>query len=260
MSLADERITVAAMGNIAVVAMEHKSTRNGFTPQFIAQLDEVFRDINSRQDLAVVVIHGYENYFSSGGTREELLALSRRERSLHDMSFFRVLLDCPVPTVAAMQGHAIGGGLALGLFADFIVLSEESLYGANFTSFGFTPGMATTCTVPRWFGPAVGHEMLYSAKSFPGLELKRRGVSCPVEKRADTLPRALQLAREIADKPVACLRVLKRGLTGELLDAVTAAMAREARMHDATFPTARTRELIERSFANTIRKDDRHGR
>ena len=60
------------------------------------------------------------------------------------LSILPLLLDCKIPTIAAMQGHALGGGLAFGCYADLIILAEECFYSANFMNHGFTPGMGAT--------------------------------------------------------------------------------------------------------------------
>ena len=64
------------------------------------------------------------------------------------------VLDLPILVVAAMAGHAIGGGLALGLCADIILLSRESRYGASFMNMGFTPGMGITKLLEHVMSPA----------------------------------------------------------------------------------------------------------
>jgi polyketide biosynthesis enoyl-CoA hydratase PksI len=135
---------------IAVVKIEDREARNTFSRAVMEGLLRVFEAIRLRAQARGVVIHGYKNCFCCGRTRAELMKLHRREADFTDFPFNRLPLDCELPTISARQGHAIGGGLAFGLYADFLVLAEECLYRANFMRYGFTPGMGSTYRIhPR---------------------------------------------------------------------------------------------------------------
>src|SRR5262245_8959043 len=157
--------------------MEDREHKNTFSPDLIDGLIKTFAQIAEDESLRVVVIHGYDTYFCSGGSKDELLRIISGELYFDRLGFYALLLDCPIPTIAAMQGHAIGGGLAFGCFADLIILATESLYTANFMNYGFTPGMGATCILPAKFGIVLGAEMLQTGRSYQGGELQQRGVN-----------------------------------------------------------------------------------
>lgn len=233
---------------VAVVAMEDRAGRNTFTEALVAGLAEAFEAIRAAPDLRVVVVHGYDSVFCAGGTQEELLDIADGRRAFDEGGFFRLLLDCELPVVAAMQGHALGGGLVFGLYADLVVLSEESLYAANFMRYGFTPGMGATLLVPEKLGAGLGVEMLFTANGYHGGTLRQRGVGFPVVPRGETVPHALKLARDLADKPRTALVELKRATTSALRAALPEVVAREMRMHEVTFAEPEVRERIETRF------------
>jgi polyketide biosynthesis enoyl-CoA hydratase PksI len=156
-----------------------------------------------------------------------------------------------VPVIAAMQGHALGGGLAFGLFADMVVLSRESLYGANFMKYGFTPGMGATYIIPERFGAALGQEMLLTANLYHGGELARRGVGYPVEPRAQVIPAAMKLARDLADKPPLSLRLLKKHLTRATAAVLPEIVRLEQEMHDRSFAQPGVRDRILTRFGDS---------
>jgi polyketide biosynthesis enoyl-CoA hydratase PksI len=229
---------------IALVAMEEREGRNTFTEKLIVGLADVFGTIAADPAARVVVLHGYDSIFSAGGTREELLNIADRKQKFDEAGFYRMLLDLPLPVIAAMQGHALGGGLVFGLYADLVVLAEESLYATNFLKYGFTPGMGATAIVPERFGALLGGEMLYTAAGFHGGALRQRGVGCPVLPRAQVIDHAIKLARDLADKPGIALRELKAALTAPLRAALPAAVERETRMHEITFAQSDIRDRI----------------
>ena len=98
----------------------------GFTPALVQGLSEAFDRIAAHPACKVVVLSGYDRYFSTGGTRETLQDIQSGKVRFTDAPVFVTALRCPVPVIAAMQGHAVGGGLSLGLFADFALFSAES--------------------------------------------------------------------------------------------------------------------------------------
>jgi polyketide biosynthesis enoyl-CoA hydratase PksI len=235
---------------VAVVKIEDREARNTFSLAVMEGLFEVFGEIRNSAETRVVVIHGYDNYFCCGGTREELMKLHRREVDFTDFPFYRLLLDCEVPTISAMQGHAIGGGLAFGLYADILVMAEECVYSANFMRYGFTPGMGSTYIVPRKFGHALGAEMLFSASGYHGGQLKERGVSARVVKKKEVIPTAMAVARELADRPLVSLKLLKKHLAQTVREELPAFIEREVAMHQISFGQPEVKERIEKLFGN----------
>lgn len=229
---------------VAVITLEDRVSRNLFAEPLWRGLDAAFAAIDANPETRVVAVHGYDTYFSGGGTAQQLVDIAEDRLRYTDFTFFDALRRCPVPTIAAMQGHAIGGGLAFGMHADFPVFAEESVYGANFMGYGFTPGMGSTFTLPRKLGDALGWEMLFTAANYRGAELRDRGCGVPVRKRADVIPYALELARGLAEKPVQALRELKRRRVESTQAEFETAVRREIEMHRVTFALPEVRARI----------------
>ncbi len=218
-----------------VVAMQDREGRNTFTRALVGGLFESMRQVGEDPEARAVVLHGFDSIFLAGGTVEELIGIAERRQRFDEAGFFRLLLDCPVPAVSAMQGHALGGGLVFGLYAEMVVLAREALYSANFMKYGFTPGMGATMILPEKLGTLIGEEMLLTARSYHGGALAARGVPCPVVPRAEVVPAALALARDLADKPPQALRLLKAHLTRDRRARLQETVDREVAMHDVTF-------------------------
>ena len=236
-----------AASGVVQITMEDREHKNLFSRALIGGLMRAF-DAAAGSDCRVVVLTGYDNYFASGGTREDLLSLHAGAGQFTDASIYSLPLRCDVPVIAAMQGHGIGGGFVLGLFADCVVLSRESVYTANFMKYGFTPGMGATLIVPRKLGIALAEEMLLSARSYRGGDLEKRGVPFPVLPRGEVLPYALALARDMAEKPRLSLVALKRHLVHDLRARLADTVQREVGMHEQTFSQPEVGDRIRASF------------
>jgi len=237
-----------ALPGVALIRMQDRANKNTFTFEMIDRLTEAFAEAGARQDVRAVVLTGYDSYFSSGGTQEGLRDLFEGRYRFTDKDLYSVALNCPLPVVAAMQGHGIGGGFVLGLFADLAVLARESVYTANFMKYGFTPGMGATLVLPEKLGPALAQEMMLGAGNYRGEELQRRGVPFPVLPREQVLPHALELAASLAEKPRQSLVALKRHLSAALRAKLPAFIEQELELHEQTFHQPEVRERIEALF------------
>ena len=233
---------------VVALALEDREHSNLLTAPLVQGLAEGLERAVADPSTRAVVVHGYDSIFCTGGTRDELLGIFEGRVQFDDVPLYRLFLDCPLPVVAAMQGHALGGGLVIGLFADLVVLAEEALYAANFMKYGFTPGMGATAVLPHKFGRPLATEMLLTAAGYHGGELARRGVTLPVLPRKRVVDHALALAKDLASKPRTSLELLKEALTAELRQILPSAVEKELAMHRVTFAQPEVRRRIEELF------------
>ncbi|WGP11710.1 polyketide synthase [Streptomyces sp. SH5] len=232
---------------VALVTMEDREHKNTFTDALQVGLGEVFQAVAADERYKTAVLTGYGSFFCSGGTRDALLNIQAGGATFQvedRPNVYSLPLDCPVPVISAMQGHAIGGGLSMGLFADLVVLSRESVYTANFMKYGFTPGFGSTRVFPEKLGTALGGELLLTGRTFRGAELAERGVPFPVLPRKDVLPTALAQAENLAEKPRTSLVMLKAHLTRRLRAELPGVIEEELAMHEVTFHQPEVKSLL----------------
>lgn len=234
-----------AIVRITLVDREH---RNGFSMGLVTALARAFAAVRAQPAWRVVILTGYDSYFCTGGTQQMLLDLAAGRGQFTDHPIYELPLTCEIPVIAAMQGHAIGGGLVFGLFADLVVLSRESVYAANFMRYGFTPGFGATLVLQEKLGLPLAQELLMTAENYRGEELASRGVPFPVLPRAQVLDHAFELATQLADKPRHSLVTLKAHMTADLRARLPSVTAREVRMHEQTFHHPEVQERIKTLF------------
>ena len=147
-----------------------------------------------------------------------------------------------------MEGHAIGGGLAVGICADIVLISREASYGCTFMNMGFTPGMGTTRLLEHVVGQAIANELLFTGKCFKGAEFEGRSSFNYILPRAAIFPKAIDLASRIAEKPRFALMTLKRNLVEARKLIYERAFQQEAEMHRQTFSQPDIAELIRKQL------------
>lgn len=232
---------------IIQVTMQDRVHKNTFSKALLQGLIEAFQMIQANDQYKVVILTGYDNYFASGGTQEVLLSIQEGKSKFTDggdTNVYSLALDCPIPVISAMQGHGIGGGFVMGLFADFVILSRESIYTTNFMKYGFTPGMGATYILPKKLGISLAEEFLIRAGNYRGAELEKRGIPFPVLSRDKVMEYAYTLAREIIEKPRISLITLKKHLVASLREELPGIIEQEVAMHEMTFHQTEVKERI----------------
>jgi enoyl-CoA hydratase/carnithine racemase len=226
---------------IATDADPHVSTDD------VDGLARVAAALEHRPDLRALLVEGGERTFCGGADRATLLGCGAAA-AIHDLvgNAARRLLALPIPTVAVMRGHAVGGGLLFGLWCDAAVLARESLYAANFVDLGFTPGMGSTALLPELLGAPFARELLLTGRTLLGRELAERApaLAHAVVPRAEVRDRALSLADDLARPSAVAVRLTKAHFSRGRLAMLERALAEERAMHEAVFGAVQTRRHI----------------
>ncbi len=237
------------------VRFEDPATRNGLTERLLDEMPALLRELGGDEGVRALVLTGARDVFCGGGTLEMVQAVAAGERLPRDAQLGEAIMSFPVPVVAALEGVAIGAGLAVALCADVLVAAESRRYGFNFTALGFTPGMGVTGLLPPLVGPQFASEMLYSARFYTGRELRGRGIFAHVVADGEVLDTALDLAQRFAERPRAVLTLLKSELSRGRVAALREALEREHEMHRACFAEPGVAEAIREHFPDWAAKE-----
>jgi enoyl-CoA hydratase/carnithine racemase len=243
----ERQVSICRSGNGVVALCVATDEQPYFADDFVAQLQEAIAIINEDRTVRVVVVEGGNRYFCAGGSRDRLLADDPDAAVIRYVSAIpRLILSIAVPTIALMAGHAIGGGLALGLWCDIAVLAEESLYGANFMALGITPGMGSTSVIEEAVGASLAREMLFTGRLFKGRELRYAGapLAHAIVPKEEIRDRAFAIAEEIADVPRQSLLLLKATLATRRRARLESVLPQENAMHSVVFTSNEIRKEI----------------
>lgn len=227
-------VRLTSSDGVTEVVLADPASSNALGEAMVHALGDAFQAIDRDPEVRAVVLTGEGEAFSSGAPRDLLIRLTRGDVRPTDILLPRLLLCCPVPVIAAMAGHATGGGFALGLAADIVIAGADSRYGFTFMDLGFTPGMGTTVLCEHVLSPAVAHEMLYTGELRRGRDLAHAGVN-HVLPRHEVRPKALDIAARIAAKPRVAVEALKRTLSLPRRRAFELSITTESLMHQVTF-------------------------
>jgi len=244
-----EKIIVQMEENgIARLKMNDGERKNTFTADFVAELIKGFEKTSDMKP-KVLIIQGLPDVFCGGADKKDLMDLCEGKLAVKDFIIQEALLNLPFPIIAAMEGHAIGGGFALAMCSDIILAARESRYGAVFMQLGFTPGMGCTTLLSELVGPYIASEMMFSGKRFKGSELAQKSTHINyILPKEEVMPKAENIALQISEKNIKSIYILKHALSVRKKKLLIEARLQEDLMHRISFGFPETRTAIEEFY------------
>ena len=249
------RIQLSVEDGVAELWMRDEAGKNAFSRAFVAEMLETLDTLSRDESAKVCVLRGLPEVFSAGGDQGVLLDLAEGRIAPYDLELTRNLIELPIPTIAAMEGSAVGGGLIFGLACDMVVMARESRYGTNFMDLGFTPGMGTTGLLQFAVGDYLASEMMYGCQYFKGKHFEGRAQVNYVVDRAKVLRQAAKIAARLSDKPRFAIELLKRQLALPRRLAFERARTAESMMHQVCFAAPQTRARIRENYTPTSKRE-----
>jgi enoyl-CoA hydratase len=205
-------IKLAVADGIAVVTMDNPPV-NAQNAQFNLEMAFVFDAVSDRKDVRVAVLTGAGKVFSAGADMKSRAGLSVvGERSQHNRRVresFHAIRECAKPVVCALNGPALGAGLAVAASCDVLVAAEEASLGLPEIDVGLLGGGRHA---QRLFGHSTLRRMMLTGHRVPGPQLYRLGIVEACVPRGQLMETAMTLAREIAAKSPAAVRLAKQAL------------------------------------------------
>jgi len=188
---------------------------NAINAQMTAEIGAAAAQAGADPDVHAVILYGGEKVFAAGADVKEMAAASHArimEFGAGIQNAFKAVARIPKPVIAAITGHALGGGLELALCADFRVLGERARVGQPEILLGIIPGAGGTQRLSRLIGPAKAKDLIYSGRFADAAEALRIGLADRVAPDAEVYATARQLAAQYAGAAPLALRAAKQAI------------------------------------------------
>jgi len=192
---------------VAVLTINRQEKLNSLNQQVLEQVKQALIDLKEDPPRVMVVTGAGDKSFVAGADIAAMNEMSPLEaKRFSELSHEAVgLLDRSlVPTIAAVNGFALGGGCELALACDIRIAAENALFGFPEVTLGILPGMGGTQRLPRLVGPGIAKEMIFSGRRIKAEEARTFNLVNRVVPEGEALKAAKELAEEIAaNGPVA---------------------------------------------------------
>ncbi len=194
-------------GAVAIVTIDRPEVRNAVDGPTAAALAEAFRRFDGDDALAVAILTGAGGTFCAGADLKAVAA-GQGNRVSEDgdgpMGPTRMLLSKPV--LAAVEGHAVAGGLELALWCDLRVAARDAVFGVYCRRWGVPLIDGGTIRLPRLIGHSHALDLILTGRGVSGDEAQRMGLANRLVAPGRTLAEAVALAHQLARFPQRCLR------------------------------------------------------
>ena len=235
-------ILLEKKGLYAVATINRPKALNALNSEVLSDLDELVRTVSADADIRALVITGSgEKAFVAGADIGEMSTLTPAEGEAfgkHGNDVFRKLETLPIPTIAAVNGFALGGGCELSMSCDIRLCADTAVFGQPEAGLGITPGFGGTQRLARLVSPGMAKQLIYTAKNIKADEAYRIGLVNAVYPLDELLPAAEKMAETIAkNAPIAvraCKKAINEGLEAKMDDAVVI----EEKLFGSCFQTA----------------------
>jgi enoyl-CoA hydratase len=228
-----ETVLLDIEDHIATLTLNRPESRNSMTRVMAKEVRQILEEIGANPDVRVLVITGAGKGFCSGfdlriSHTEELPETDRRATTIQFYKSFLGVRDLEIPTIAMLNGHAMGAGLTFALGCDIRIAAESAKFGLAFIKIGLHPGMATTYLLPRLVGTPRALELLWTGEVITAAFAAEIGMvnkAVPLDELKTT---TMDLAGRIARGPAIPMRMIKNAVYKGLNSDIEIVMQYEA--------------------------------
>ena len=249
-------VTSERDGAVTVVTIDRPAVRNAVDAPTAAALSQAFRRFDADPEQAVAVLTGAGGTFCAGADLRAVAAgRGNRVEPAGDgpMGPTRLLLSKPV--IAAVEGHAVAGGLELAVWCDLRVAARDAVFGVYCRRWGVPLVDGGTVRLPRLIGQSFALDLILTGRGVFGEEALRMGLANRLVEPGQALPAAVALAKELARLPQRCLRSDRLSAWRQWDQDLEGALAEELRLGLEVIRSGEARAGAERFAAGA----GRHG-
>ena len=245
-------VTLEQKGPVGVITMNRPEALNALNDQVLRDLDAVLDQVENNDEILVAVVTGAGRSFVAGadiGQMSTLTAAEAKKFGVLGNQVFLKLENLTKPTIAAVNGFALGGGCELSMSCDIRVASEKAKFGQPEVGLGITPGFGGTQRLPRIVGAAKAMELVLTAKTINAAEAERIGLVSYVYPPEELMDKALELANAIAANAQVAVRQSKAAIRRGLQTDMNTGVAYESEAFGLCFATEDQKDAM-KAFVN----------
>jgi 2-(1,2-epoxy-1,2-dihydrophenyl)acetyl-CoA isomerase len=250
-----DAVKVERHGAVAVLRLDDPSVMNALSPAIKAGMQARVPELLADDSVRVIVLTGTGKAFCAGGDiramqdkeQRKAPAVRRRMQAVHSWS--QALLRGDKPVIAAVNGAAVGGGLALTLLADIVIASREAYFMSGYSKLGALPDLGVLQTLVWAVGSLRAREMIFLNRRYTAEEAVAIGLVNKAVAPERLMEEALAAAQEIAAGPAAMITMSKVMMNRAFESSLEAFFEREAIAQGVAFGSEEFSEGVEAFLA-----------
>ncbi|MBW1710567.1 MAG: enoyl-CoA hydratase/isomerase family protein [Deltaproteobacteria bacterium] len=232
--MSDQAVKLEVKDRICTLMLNQPEKLNAMGDEMAKNFAEALEKIKADSEPRVVIVTGAGRAFSAGGNLDRIEARIGSNPNINQKNgydFYNVflrILELKIPTIAAINGHAIGAGGCLALACDMRYASIKSRIGFTFAKLGLHPGMGAEYFLSRIVGRARTFELLMTGDVITAEEACRIGLVNHTAQPEELMDKVMELAKKIAAMPVLPIKMLKESIDASIRGSLDDTLRREA--------------------------------
>ena len=233
--MAYQTLYITEKEEIVTITFDRSERRNALTPDMIEELIATLDNLSDRSS-GVLILTGRGPAFCAGLDLEHLQTLMSKTHSEHNADagrmarLLRSLYDLPLPTIAAVNGHAIAGGMGLATVCDFTLTVPEAKFGYTEARIGFVPAIVSAFLTLQ-VGEKQARDLLLTARLISAEEALEMGLVNEVVRDVSVMERACHLARQLLRNSPVSMQATKQLLSAQVKDRLDRQLQAAVEMH-----------------------------
>jgi 2-(1,2-epoxy-1,2-dihydrophenyl)acetyl-CoA isomerase len=207
-------VTLEVEAGVATITMDIAGRKNALSNDLMGEVGARFLDVQEDTDVRAVILTGGGDDFCAGADIKSANADTSISASLKRMTvlarMIRGITLSDKPVIAAVRGVAVGVGWSLALACDYVIVAEDARFQFAFRHIGLGPDGGAVKLLMQNMGILKARQLIYSGRFVTGTEAGELGLASEVLPAADVLPRARELASELASAPTLSIAMAKR--------------------------------------------------
>ena len=237
-------LIVTQEGAVAIVTLNRPKALNALNSELLAELVALLESIDADDTLHATVLTGSERAFAAGADIKEMAPKTYMD--MYKENFFAGVADriaaIRKPIIAAVAGHALGGGCELAMMCDFIIAADNANFGQPEINLGVMPGIGGTQRLARFVGKSKAMDMCLTGRNMDAAEAERAGLVARVVPLADLITEATKAAQKIAEQSLPIVMMTKEAVNRAYEMTLAEGIRFERRVFHAMFATEDQKE------------------
>ncbi|MGH3958287.1 enoyl-CoA hydratase [Mycobacterium sp.] len=233
-----ETILVERDGRVGTITLNRPQALNALNSQMMNEVTGAAAEFDNDAGIGAIIITGSAKAFAAGADIKEMSQLSFADAFGADyFATWAKLAAVRTPTIAAVAGHALGGGCELAMMCDVLIAADTAKFGQPEIKLGVLPGMGGSQRLTRAIGKAKAMDLILTGRTIDATEAERSGLVARVVPADDLLSEARAVATTIAQMSLSATRMAKEAVNRAFESTLAEGLLCERRLFHSTFAT-----------------------
>jgi enoyl-CoA hydratase len=233
-----ETILLERRGRVGIITLNRPEALNALNSTLMREVVSAASDLDADAGIGAIILTGSKRAFAAGADIKEMSSQSFLDMYLADwFADWDRLAEVRTPLIAAVSGHALGGGCELAMMCDFILASDTAKFGQPEIKLGVIPGMGGSQRLTRAIGKAKAMEMILTGRTIDAVEAERAGLVARIVPADDLLEDAVATATAIAGMSLPIAMMAKQVVNEAFETTLATGIRFERRVFHSTFAT-----------------------